>query len=250
MISKQELAEIKKKRKTNLYYVEKEYFQYIFLNAISRYSDRFVFKGGTCLRICYGLERASEDLDFSVSIPLNQTNKLREIFKDCLKDFDKLGISYQEPIEKEYQGNIRFEVRFKGPLYNGNLNSTNTLKVDFNKSRVYNKKAKVIQKLFSDVPLFTLNVLSEEEILSEKVRSLINRKQPRDLYDIWMLIQKNVSVDKELLYKKLKQEKSKLKNIKFPSKNSYEKDLKQLVSVLPDYEQVRKEVEDFVRNLE
>jgi len=67
MISRQELAEIKERKKTNLYYEEKEYLQYIFLNAISKY-DNFVFKGGTCLRICYGLERASEDLDFHLRL--------------------------------------------------------------------------------------------------------------------------------------------------------------------------------------
>lgn len=60
MISLEELNEIKEKRKRSLYYEEKEYVQYIFLNAISKYSDSFVFKGGTCLRICFGLERASE----------------------------------------------------------------------------------------------------------------------------------------------------------------------------------------------
>jgi hypothetical protein len=48
-----------------LYYLEKEYLQYIFLDAISKYEDSIIFKGGTCLRLCYGLERASEDLDFS-----------------------------------------------------------------------------------------------------------------------------------------------------------------------------------------
>jgi hypothetical protein len=36
MISLEELNEVKEKRKTNLYYEEKEYLQYIFLNAMSR----------------------------------------------------------------------------------------------------------------------------------------------------------------------------------------------------------------------
>src|SRR3990167_524161 len=88
MISLQELAEIKEKRKTNLYYEEKEYLQYIFLNAISKYSDSFVFKGGTCLRICFGLERASEDLDFSTNLEIK---KVKDIVFKCLKDFEMLN---------------------------------------------------------------------------------------------------------------------------------------------------------------
>ena len=130
MITLQELNEIKEKKKTSLYNQEKEYLQYIFLNAISKYSNDFIFKGGTCLRICYGLERASEDLDFSINPPIT---KVREIFYKCLRDFDLLNIKYMVPEEKEFKGNIRFEVRFEGPLFIGKPHSTNTLKIDFNK---------------------------------------------------------------------------------------------------------------------
>ena len=45
MISIEELNEIKQRRKTSLYYEEKEYLQYVFLNALSRYAEKFVFKG-------------------------------------------------------------------------------------------------------------------------------------------------------------------------------------------------------------
>ena len=47
MISKEELADLKQKRKISLYYLEKEYLQYIFLNAISKYGNSIIFKGGT-----------------------------------------------------------------------------------------------------------------------------------------------------------------------------------------------------------
>src|SRR3989344_2914833 len=98
MISIEELNQIKEKRKSTLYYEEKEYLQYIFLNAISKYFENFVFKGGTCLRICYGLERASEDLDFSTAINPKET---KSIVKKCLKDFEFLNINYKIYAEKE-----------------------------------------------------------------------------------------------------------------------------------------------------
>src|SRR3989338_2457182 len=101
MISQEELNEVKRKRKTNLYYAEKEYLQYIFLNAISKYPENFVFKGGTCLRICYGLERASEDLDFSTNLGIRE---IREIVKKCLKDFELLNMKYKIYAEKEFKG--------------------------------------------------------------------------------------------------------------------------------------------------
>ena len=76
MITIEELKQIKEMRKTELYYEEKEYFQYIFLNEISKYPKEFVFKGGTCLRIGYGLERASEDLDFSTQLKPAEIKKI------------------------------------------------------------------------------------------------------------------------------------------------------------------------------
>lgn len=246
MITKEELSEVKEKRKINLYYAEKEYLQYIFLNAISRYSNNFIFKGGTCLRICYGLERASEDLDFSAN---SKTKEIKETVKKCLKDFTLLNIDYKIYAEKEFEGNLRIEIRFEGPLFSGTLNSTNTLKIDFNKQRVKYKVAKVIQKLFSDIPLFTLIALKEKEILAEKIRALVNRKQSRDMYDIWMLANKGTEIDKNLIKEKLKEEKSDLAKLEFPSKEEYERDLKNLVSILPPYKQVKEEIENIIEKL-
>lgn len=44
----------------------REYLQHKLLQLIyeSQYADRFIFLGGTCLRIVYGNQRFSEDLDF------------------------------------------------------------------------------------------------------------------------------------------------------------------------------------------
>src|SRR3989338_182901 len=83
MITREELYEVKEKRRTTLYYAEKEYLQYIFLNALSKHADDFAFKGGTCLRICYGLERASEDIDFSTSLDVKE---IKKIVIQCLHD--------------------------------------------------------------------------------------------------------------------------------------------------------------------
>ena len=236
MISLEELNEVKEKRKTNLYYEEKEYLQHIFLNALSKFADKFVFKGGTCLRICYGLERASEDLDFSTRLDLKE---VRKIVSGCLKNFTFLNINYSIYSEKEYQGNLRIEARFEGPLFKGSKASTNTLKIDFNKGKANHTAAKVIPQLFSDVPAFTVVALQEEEILAEKIRALINRSQPRDLYDIWMLFNKGIILDKTFLLEKLKEENNRLSDLKIPSKESYQTELKELLSYLPPYEQVK-----------
>ena len=220
--------------------------QYVFLLAISKYSDLFVFKGGTCLRICYDLERASEDLDFST---LLDAKKIKKIAKECFKNFDLLNIDFEVFSEKEFKGNLRIEARFNGPLFNGSKSSTNTLKIDFNKSKTKNKEAKAIPKIFSDIPVFTIIALSEKEILAEKIRALINRSQARDLYDVWMLLQTNTEIDAKLLKQKLKEEKSNINKLRIPAKEAYEIELKNLLKNLPPYEQVKQQVEKKLKTI-
>ena len=246
MICIEELNQVKNKRKTNLYYEEKEYLQYIFLNAISKYPDNFVFNGGTCLRICFEHDRASEDLDFNTNL---SNNKLKVIVTNCLKEFELLNINYNIYSGKVFEGNIRIEVRFEGPLFAGKLSSTNTLKIDFNKKKVKHRIVKVIQKLFSDVPQFTIVVLDEKEIFAEKIRALINRGEPRDLYDIWVLLNKKTDINKKLVLSKLEEEKVRITKLKIPSKEEYELSLKNLVNILPNYEQVNKEVSELLKRL-
>ena len=46
--------------------------------------------------------------------------------------------------------------------------------------------------------------LSLNEIVAEKMRALLQRKKPRDVFDVWFLInQKRIKLDKNLLQKKL-----------------------------------------------
>lgn len=76
----------------------KESLQFYLLNFIynSHYGERFLMKGGTCLRFCFGLPRLSEDLDFDVYDFKNFDYKnflkdLTDYFKNYLK-FYRLGI--------------------------------------------------------------------------------------------------------------------------------------------------------------
>src|SRR3989344_2490892 len=71
----------------------KEYIQYLILNLIynQRKFKRLVFKGGSCLRICFDLPRLSEDIDF------DYTEK--KLGKDLL---NKLNNYLKKEITKKY----------------------------------------------------------------------------------------------------------------------------------------------------
>ena len=166
---------------------------------------------------------------------------LIELFNKCLKDFEALGIALQGLVEKSFRENIRFEARFEGPLYTGNKKTSNTLKIDFNKQKSVNVVPKAVGRLFSDIPVFTLNVLAEKEILAEKIRALVARGQPRDLYDVWVLLQ-TTELDEKLLAGKLKEENLRLSGLSLPSEGEYEIDLKDLLLHIPDYKSAKADV--------
>ena len=65
MIDKNELIEIAKLMGLKPWQQEKPYIQYLTLNSIAE--EPLVFKGGTYLWFADGLDRFSEDLDFTAS---------------------------------------------------------------------------------------------------------------------------------------------------------------------------------------
>lgn len=86
-----------------------------------------------------------------------------------------------------------------------------------------------------------------EEILAEKVRALMERKLPRDLYDIWFLIKNDVKADVGLINRKLQMYNKKLEFAEFQEvisqvKLAWERDLSPLLPMIPNFDTLRKEV--------
>jgi predicted nucleotidyltransferase component of viral defense system len=78
---------------------------------------------------------------------------------------------------------------------------------------------------------------------------LINRKEPRDMYDLWMLSKKGAEIDKKLIKLKLSEERANLSDLMFPSKKDYELGLKDLTLNLPTYDEVKRDLEVLFKGL-
>lgn len=50
---------------------------------------------------------------------------------------------------------------------------------------------------------FVVTVLTPAHLLAEKIRALLVRGKPRDLYDIWLLLAQGVQPDQALIERKL-----------------------------------------------
>ena len=79
--------------------IEKEIIHYEILNALDKdgFLNLLSFQGGTCLRLCYGGLRYSEDLDFAAG----------DAFDDL--DPDLLGSSLSQALERRFDVRVRIK---------------------------------------------------------------------------------------------------------------------------------------------
>lgn len=221
----------------NPYYQEKEYLQHIFLRSVS--GEELVFKGGTCLKICYGLPRFSEDLDFNTEM---EPEEIKEIVEGSFSKFESLGIEVETDRSEVFEENSAYtaHLRFKGPLHDGSRQSTNTIQIDAGSrdGTLLETDVKQVKSNYPDIPSYFLTVMQLREILAEKIAAMNHRKKGRDLFDIWFLINET-EIDVELLRNKGYE----TEKIQLPSKKAYNRDLKDLLPHKPPYRKVRRAVE-------
>lgn len=288
MISKSEIELLSRQKQIDKSQIDKDWvLSYLLLAiySIPELRDIMIFKGGTCIKKCYIPDyRFSEDLDFTITdnkyilnkdVVLKITNKASELSYN--EDFNR-GIMFKlKNIEStksndEEQG-FKVFLHYWGADHKKNempsektLAWHHTIKLDINHTEeiIFPLNKREINHNYSDKEIFVhtlVNCYSIEEILSEKLRALIQRKytSPRDCYDIWFL--KNHYPEIALHeVKNAFRKKAANKNIQFEGANQlinpqkekilnqhWETQLKKQfpVNALPEYDQVINELKDF-----
>lgn len=241
MITKRQLAELTKKTDLNLYQQEKDYLLKIFLYNYYRKYTSTIFKGGTCIRYFYGLNRFSEDLDFNIT---NTPKKFEKEVRDTLKEIERLGIKNYFIRKEIFPESFTCEIAFQGPLYVED-GTRNKFRIDAGKRTGVIKKPhwQMINSEYADTPPnYLVLAMDDAEILAEKIIALMKRKKGRDLYDIWYMTKKGVRIDKKLLNRKAKMEDINVDLSNIPSKREYSRDMGKLTNRMIPYEQVIKEM--------
>lgn len=248
------LAELKRKASKEgvpAAIIEKDYALSVALREIadSSISSHLVFKGGTAIRMIYFNEaRFSEDLDFTV---LNLSkDKVLDGLSKILSEKTIEDIGFQKPVEEKTAAGLKVSIKYTGPL----LHAQRVL-FDFN-FRDNLVLAPVKRKLIDNYGLSerNINVLSIEELFAEKIHALGSRAAPRDLYDVWFLFGKDVSLDKETVRKKFayyseKFDLHKLELMMPKIHARWKNDLRQVMPSVPPVEQISREVLDTLKKL-
>lgn len=234
--------------------LEKDYLLTLLLYEISlKLTDELVFKGGTALKFFYGLNRFSEDIDFTYSKIADATgrNRLDAKIETALKSF---GIQYSvENREKRYakDGDIirglNYSIRVKGPL-NGKSGELQNIKIDisFRDDLLLKPKLMYYSPIYPDITTFPAYVMDQKEILAEKVASIIERSKMRDIYDLYYFMKfRNVPYEKSLIAEKMDRrgetfdiEKLSKKIDLATDKMKWRSELAYLIAELPDGEEV------------
>lgn len=245
--------------------IEKDYILSWILKGIAQHeklSKVIVFKGGTVLKKIYFEDyRFSEDLDFTLlnnaRLPDGQEITNEQIFAWFNEVFEYVKEEANIPLaiidnNEHDDGGINFYISYTGPL--GGMGSNKKVKVDISRGEQL-EYAPVLKDViidYSDIEEHQLLSYPLEEVLVEKMRTVMQRMQARDFYDIWFLLEQH-GMDAVFHLKEFEKKcaSKKLNHVDFPKKlaerlpqykGRWKNSMNEQIKDLPDFEQVEREV--------
>jgi len=192
----------------------REIMQEIALAGLSRtdFFKKAAFYGGTALRIFYGLNRYSEDLDFSL-LAVEDKFSLAPYFQTIQSEFNSMGMQvslrsenkiHKTPIESAF---LKSETLWKELVLEdvveqlgirSNKNIKIKIEVDRNPPLNFQTEEKLLLRPFSFyVKCFDLSSLFAGKIHALLFRKWKNRVKGRDWFDMEWYIRKGVSLNLE-----------------------------------------------------
>jgi predicted nucleotidyltransferase component of viral defense system len=159
--------------------------------------------------------------------------------------------------EKEDERGMSFRLRIEGPLFNGEPISITSLRVEVSKRELVLLPANrdEIAPPYTDVMPYVLGSMDLEEVLAEKVRTLATRSKARDLYDVCQLTRLGVTVDRDLVDKKMKwgdqtiDKEDILERAKYIG-SVWDKELRSLIEHVPPFDEALSALEHLLEDLE
>ncbi|MCD6410006.1 MAG: nucleotidyl transferase AbiEii/AbiGii toxin family protein [Candidatus Verstraetearchaeota archaeon] len=209
-----------------------------------------VFKGGSYLWLFHGLNRFSEDLDFTALEPVK--SGIASNIRDTLELF---GVANHVDVIKDDKYTLTLRIAAQGPLYTSPKDLCFVYVEISRREKVLEEPITVkLEEYRYGVPLTFLYGMSLAEEIGEKIRALYSRKFARDLYDLhFLLCSLRISVNIDLINRKLSFYGLKFRVDEFLKhlkgvEEYWEKELKPIVlGPLPSFNEVFKGVEDVLR---
>lgn len=207
---KEWIAEYNPQNEKEILSAIREIMQEITLAGLSRtdFFEKAAFYGGTALRIFYGLDRYSEDLDFSLLKP-NSNFSIEPYFKAILDEFKSLGLTIsikkktkQTAIDSAFlkTETIWQEIILEDIIKETGVRSNKTLKIKIEVDRQPALNFKTEEKLVLRPFSFYVKCFTKPSLFAGKMHALLfrkwqNRVKGRDWYDLEWYIKKGIPLD-------------------------------------------------------
>jgi len=247
MLTKSQIQRIAQRNGVGMQVQERDYVQHLLLWNLYRRTQTLIFKGGTALRLVYGGNRYSEDLDFNGP---DDTSELNALWCDVVEGLEDFGIMAETRKTWDSEVGYSLDVSFQGPLHDGRDRSKGKVRVDINQRQEEEvaTRRELVTSPYDDVRPFVVTALALDHVLAEKLRALLIRGKPRDLYDIWLLLRQGVELDPLLVDRKLAMyarewESEALERAIEGLRAEWERDLRPLLPQFVPYEVARERVE-------
>lgn len=224
--------------------------QQIVLAGLNRggFFDYAAFYGDTCLRIFHGLNRFSEDMDFSLTTP-DDHFRFEKYFPYIVDEFAYVGRKV-EIHKKEKRTFGRVESAFlkdDTDVYDITFQTEKSIKikieVDINPPILFSTEDKLLLQPFS----FMVRCLTLSDLFAGKMHALLfrkwkNRVKGRDWYDFEWYVRNGVSLNFAHLQERIRQ----FNGLEM-SKNEFMEHLKERL-LTTDIKMVKQDVEPFMKN--
>lgn len=208
-------------------------------------------------------------MDFTLinnaSLPNRQEISNEQIFEWFRETFEYIKEDANIPLEiidnnEHEDGGINFYISYIGPL--GGQGNNKRVKIDISRSEqlVFKPVMKDVFIGYTDLEEYKLLCYPLEEVLVEKMRSVMQRMQARDFYDIWYLLEEHgMDADFYLNEFETKCKSKDLLHTDFPKKlterlpqykGRWQNSMSEQIQDLPDFDKVEREVQRHFKKLD
>lgn len=206
------------------------------------------FYGGTCLRIFHGLQRFSEDMDFSLLAP-NESFDFTQYFQPIIEQFAIVGREVEiKKKDKKSFGKVESAfLKDNTDVYDITFQTEKSIKIKIEVDTQPPLKFNTEQKLLLLPESFMTRCFTLPDLFAGKMHALVyrawkNRVKGRDWYDFEWYVRHNVPLDFTHLQERVRQF-----NHEEVRKEAFLDKLKERLTT-SDINQVKTDVMPFLRN--
>lgn len=194
--------------------IEKELLHYEILRVMEEEGllTNLVFQGGTCLRLCYGALRYSEDLDFAgdFNFDAESLNNLKTCIERALPERYQVTTDVKEPAVSESLVK-KWRIRVNTAPFRPDI-ATQKISLEVAAIPAYTKRPRMLQLNYDGLPSSYEDVVlfaeSPEEILADKMEAFVcsRRIRYRDLWDMhWLMRRPGINLDEACMLRSKKE---------------------------------------------